>query len=159
MGHRHQRALRTAERSIELNENFAHGYFVLGETRIFMGNFADGLEPIGRCLRLSPSDPLAPIFLSMVALGHYHLGEYDEAIWCSEEALRRGRSYVALRTLAATLGQLERREEARAVIAEMDHIKPKDIKGHWHLTCPYADPVHEADFRGGLCRAGWPEPM
>ena len=154
MGHRHQRALRTAQRSIDLNENFAHGYFAFGETRIFMGDFAEGLEPIGRCLRLSPHDPLSPIFLSVLALGHYHLGSYDEAIWCSEEALRRGRGYIALRILAATLGQLERREEADAVVAEMDRFKPVDMKRHWYLTCPYAHSSDEANFIEGLRKAG-----
>src|SRR5262249_47515702 len=101
--------------------------FVLGETRIFMGDFAEGLEPIGRCLRISPNDPLSPIFLSVLALGNYHLGNYDEAIWCSEEALRRGRGYIALRTLAATLGRLERIREADAIVAEMERFKPVDM--------------------------------
>ena len=159
MGHRHQLALRTAKRAIDLNENFAHGYFVLGETRIFMGDFAEGLEPIARCLRLSPNDPLAPIFLSLVALGNYHLGNYDEAVWCSEEALRRGRNYIALRTLAATLGRLERMEEAGAIVAEMDSVKPRDMKSHWYLTCPYAHPSDEANFVEGLRKAGCEIPV
>ena len=133
MGQEHQRALRTARRAVDLNENFADGYFVLGEALIFTGKFAEGLDQIARCLRLNPNDPLAPIFFSVVALGNYHLGNYDDAIWCSEEALRRGRSYVVLRTLAATLGQLNRIDEARAVLAEMECIKPTDVKSHWYL--------------------------
>ncbi|HJU18522.1 MAG TPA: winged helix-turn-helix domain-containing protein [Stellaceae bacterium] len=154
MRRRHQRALRTAKRAIDLNENFAHAHFALGETRIFMGDFAEGLEPIARCIRLSPNDPLAPIFFSVLALGKYHLGDYDEAVWCSEEALRRGRGYVALRTLAATLGQLERSEEAVAVVGEMERFKPLDAKSHWSLTCPYARHSDEANFVEGLRKAG-----
>ena len=95
----------------------------------------------------------------MAALGNYHLGNYDDAIWCSEEALRRGHSYVALRTLAATLGQLNRTDEARAVLAEMECIKPTNMKDHWYLTCPYAYPSHEAQFLDGLQKAGWKGPI
>ena len=57
LAHRHERALRAAQRAIELNENFHPAFFALGETQIFMGDFPEALEPIGHCLRLSPSDP------------------------------------------------------------------------------------------------------
>ena len=67
LAHRHERALRAAQRAIELNENFHPAFFALGETQIFMGDFAEGLEPIGHCLRLSPSDPFSPVFVSLVA--------------------------------------------------------------------------------------------
>ena len=159
MRHRHELALRTAQRAIDLNENFAHGHFALGETLIFIGDFAEGLKAIARCLRLSPNDSLAPIFLSLVALGNYHLGNYDEAVWCSSEALRRGRGYIALRTLAATLGQLGQSEEAGAIVSEMDAVKPRDVKSHWYLTCPYAHPSDEAKFVEGLRKAGCEIPL
>ena len=151
---RHERALRAAQRAIELNENLHPGFFALGETQIFMGDFAEGLEPIGHCLRLSPSDPFSPVFVSLVALAHYHLGNYDEALRCSEHALRRGRAYVALRTMAATLGQLGRREEASIVLADMQRFKPLNLEGHWRLTCPYARAADEAKFVEGLRKAG-----
>jgi tetratricopeptide (TPR) repeat protein len=69
LAHRHERALRAAQRAIELNENFHPGFFALGETRIFMGDFAEGLEPIGHCLRLSPTDPFSPVFVSLPGTG------------------------------------------------------------------------------------------
>jgi adenylate cyclase len=154
LAHRHERALRAAQRAIELNENFHPGFFALGETRIFMGDFAGGLEPIGHCLRLSPTDPFSPIFVSLLALAHYHLGNYDEALRCSEEALRRGRAYVVLRTVAATLGQLGRRDEASTVLAEMERSRPMNLEAHWRLTCPYACVAEEAKFVEGLRKAG-----
>src|SRR5690348_1169734 len=154
LAHRHERALRAAQRAIELNENFHPGFFALGETRIFIGDFSEGLEPIGHCLRLSPTDPFSPVFVSLLALAHYHLGNYDEALPWSQEALRRGRAYVALRTMAATLGQLGRREEAGIVLTEMYRCKPANLEDHWHLTCPYALAADEAKFIEGLRKAG-----
>ena len=52
MTRRHERALGAALRAIDLNPNFALGYFALGETRIFMGQFAETIDPMLRCLRL-----------------------------------------------------------------------------------------------------------
>jgi tetratricopeptide (TPR) repeat protein len=159
LAHRHGAALHAAQRAIELNENFHPGFFALGETRIFMGNFAEGLEPISHCLRLSPTDPFSSVFVSLLALANYHLGNYDKALRCSRDALRRGRAYVALRTLAATLGQLGRLDEAGTVLAEMERSKPVNLEGHWHLTSPYARAADEAKFVQGLRKAGCKGPI
>jgi tetratricopeptide (TPR) repeat protein len=95
--------------------------------------------------------------VSLIALAHYHLGNYKEAVRYSERALQRRRIYVVLRTLAATLGQLGRTEDARSVLAEMEQIKPINLERHWELTCPYADPAHEAHLIDGLRKAGLPD--
>ena len=96
--------------------------------------------------------------MSLLALAHYHLGNYDEALRWSEQAVRRGRAYVALRTMAATLGQIGRREEARIVLADMQRFKPVNLEDHWRLTCPYARAGDEAKFVEGLRKAAgkWP---
>ena len=155
MTRRHERALFAAQRAIDLNPNFALGYFALGETRMFMGLFSETIDPMMRCLRLTPRDPFASFYVSLIALAHYHLGNYKEAVVYSEGALQRRRLYVVLRTLAAALGQLRRTEEAGTVLAEMELLKPIDIERHWMLTCPYAEPSHEAHLLDGLRKAGW----
>ena len=152
----HARALDAAERSIELNPNSALGYFALGETQIFLGRFSEGLDALSQCLRLSPRDPMAFLFFSLMAVAHYHLGDYDNAVRCSERALQRRRNYVVLRTLAASLGQLRRTQAARSVIAEMEGIEPPNAQRHWELTAPYADPAHKAHLLEGLKQAGLP---
>jgi adenylate cyclase len=152
---RHERALAAAQRAVDLNPNFALGYFAIGEARVFMGHFAETLDPMTRCLRLTPRDPFASFYVSLIALAHYHLGNYEEAVRYSEQALQRRRIYVVLRTLAATLGQLGRTEEARSFVAEMEQIKPNDVRRYWELTCPYKDPAHEAHLLDGLRKAGW----
>ena len=122
-----------------------------------MGNFAKALAPIAHCLRLSPTDPFAPVIISLVGLAHYHLENYDEAIRCCEHALRRVRTYFVLRTTVAALGQLGRREEARSLLAEMERVKPTNMQRHWEITSPYADPSHKVKFVEGLRKAGLPE--
>ncbi len=155
MTRRHARALAAAQRAIDLNPNFALGYFALGESRIFMGLFSETIDPMMRCLRLTPRDPFASFYISLIALAHYHLGDYKQAVAHLEKALQRRRIYVVMRTLVATLGQLGRIEEAGTLLAEMEGLKPNDVERHWALTCPYADPAHEAHLLDGLRKAGW----
>jgi len=145
MGGSHKRALATAQRAIDLNTNFAPGFLALGETRVFMGQFAEALDPLGRCLRLSPPEPFATFILGLIALAQYHLGKYDEAERYCEHALHMRRTYIVLRTMAAILGQMGKIEEAHAVLVEMDSLKPGNIR-HWELTCPYANPSDEAQL-------------
>jgi TolB-like protein len=155
MTRQHERGLAAAERAIHLNPNFALGYFALGETHLFMGRFAQTLDPMMRCLRLTPRDPFASFYISLIALAHYHLGNYNEAVRYADRALQRRRIYVVLRTMAASLGQLGRSGEAHSVLAEMEQMKPSNVGRHWELTCPYADPAHEAHLVDGLRKAGW----
>ena len=153
MLHTHERALRAARRAIDVNLNYAQGYFALGETRLFMGQFTEALDPLMHCLRLSPYDPSASVFLSLIALAKYHLCNFTEAAEYCERALQKRRTYVVLRSWAATLGQLGRTEEAWAVLAEMEQLKPANAERHWKLTCPYADPAHEVHLLEGLRKA------
>jgi adenylate cyclase len=154
---RHEAALASAQRAIALNPNFALGYFALGETRIFNGDFVDALDPLACCVRLSPRDPFSFFFISLSALAHYHIGNYREALEYSERALQRRRAYVVLRTAAATLGQLGRTEEASLALIEMGRTKPRCVARHWELTSPYANPAHEAHLLEGLHKAGLPK--
>ncbi len=150
----HQQALAEAQRAIDLSPNFALGHFALGMTRIFIGRFAEALDPLLRCLRLNPRDPQAYLFVSFMALAQYHLGNYEEAVHYAEQALSGRRLYAVLRTFLASLGQLGRTEEAKAVLAEMERIKPADAERHWEITSPYADPAHRAHLIEGLRKAG-----
>jgi TolB-like protein len=150
----HGQALSEAQRSIDLNPNFALGYFVLGLVRIYIGHFAEALDALLRSLRLNPNDPQAGSFLSFVALAHYHQGTYDEAVHYGELAVRGRRAYFALRTLAAGLGQLGRPEEAKPILNELERKKPANADEYFQITTPYAEPAHREHLLQGLRKAG-----
>ncbi len=154
MSGRHQQALSEAQRAIDLSPNFAIGYLALGRARIYIGHFAEAVDPLLRSMRLSPHDPLAWLFMHYIALAQYHLRNYAEAIHYSERAVRSRRVYTAMRTMLAGLGQLGRIAEASAVLAEMERIKPVDTERHWDITNPYAVPAHRTHLIEGLRKAG-----
>jgi hypothetical protein len=89
----------------------------------------------------------------VLALAHYHLGEYEEAARCAEHALRRRAGRFVLRTLIASLGQLGRTDEATALRPELQGLKVEDER-YWEVISPYADPAHRAHLQEGLRKAG-----
>jgi TolB-like protein/Flp pilus assembly protein TadD len=152
--HLHGQALEEAQRSIDLNPNFALGFFALGLVRVHIGHFREALDSLLRSLRLNPNDPQAGSFLSFVALAHYHQENYEEALHYSQLAVRPRHLHLGLRILLACLGQLGRTEEARPLLNEFISLQPKDPQRLFEVTTPYLDLRHRKHLADGLRRAG-----
>ena len=76
------------------------------------------LPVIELAVRLSAYDPRLFVWMPILALTHYLAGRYREALAACQRALAARPDYpVALRYLAATLGQLNRVADARPVLA------------------------------------------
>jgi TolB-like protein len=60
-------------------------------SRIFVGHFSEALEPLLTAKRLSPRDPLSYLFFYNIALAHYHLRNYEEAVHFAERSLSSDR--------------------------------------------------------------------
>jgi TolB-like protein/class 3 adenylate cyclase/Flp pilus assembly protein TadD len=153
MRHRHAQALGEAQRALDLNPNFALGFFSLGLVRVHMGLFPEALDALSRSLRLNPKDPQSGSFLSFVALAYYQQGDYSEAARIGELAMHARRPYLALRIVLASLGQLQRIEEARPILAEFESRQPKDPQAQFLATTPFADPAHRRHLLEGLLKA------
>ena len=150
---KHEQALAEAQRAIDLNPNFALGYFALGWIRVYLGRAADAIDPLLRSQRLNPNDPQVDTYLGQTALAYYHLKNYEEAVRCAVGSLRKRRHPFALRTLVASLGQLGRIGEARVASAELASLNVADNR-YWEVTMPYADAALRTEFDEGLRKAG-----
>ena len=150
----HAQALAEAQRSIDLNPNFALGFFALGLVRVHIGHFREALDSLLRSLRLNPNDPQAGSFLSFVALAHYHQENYEEAVHYGELAIRARQLHLGLRTLLASLGQLGRTEEAQPLLNEFNLLQPNDAQRLFEVTTPYLDLKYREHLADGLRRAG-----
>jgi tetratricopeptide (TPR) repeat protein len=150
----HEQSLAAAQRAIDLSPNFALGFFALGWIRVHLGHFPEAVDALLRSLRLNPNDAQAPTFLAVLALAHYHMGRYEDALRFAKQGLPRRPVPWALRTFAATLGQLGHIEEARAAVARLGEFKAADPERYWQTTSPYADPAHLEHLMEGLRKAG-----
>ena len=128
----HERALFAAQRAIELNPNFALGYFALGETHVFMGNFSETIDPI--CV----------VCVFLLGTRWLLFRQSDRAGTLSPRQLQGGRSLLGTR--AAKTAALRRAADAgrhpgpaRTVRGSpfrvcRDGGDQADYQGHWMLT-------------------------
>jgi TolB-like protein/class 3 adenylate cyclase len=149
----HEQSVAAAQRAIDLSPNFALGYFALGHIRIYVGRSSEAIDPLLRCLRLNPSDRQSEVYLGMTALAQYHIGNFEDSSEHCRRALRVRPHRWILRILLAALGQLDRREEAAAALAELEELRPPQPERHWEVTMPYADRASRAFFEEGLRKA------
>jgi len=147
-------AIAHASRAIELNGNFALGYFYLGVALSLDGRHDQALQAMETGLRLSPRDPRASTWLANKARALYHLRRYEEAIETALAARRiQPHAYGSL-VLVASCAQLGRDEEARSALAEIRALPDGSAKTmRWYLD-RYSDPVAREHMADGLRKAG-----
>jgi adenylate cyclase len=147
-------AIAYASRAVELNANFALGYFYLGVVLSLDGRHEEALEALDMGLRLSPRDPRMSTWLANKARALYHLRRYVEAIEAATAARRIRVHAYGLLVLAASSAQLERTSETAKVAAEL-HALPRDsaqIAG-WYLD-RYSEQAAREHMAEGLRKAG-----
>jgi TolB-like protein/class 3 adenylate cyclase/Flp pilus assembly protein TadD len=149
----HESALAAAQKAIDLMPNFVGAYHALGAIRLFLGRFDQVSDPIQRAMRLSPHDPLTMFYYYLLALAQYHQGHYEEATKLARTGIGVRPYHLLYRTLAACYGQLGHSEDARAALAELRRLMPKDAERLWEITHTYVDPAHRAHFIDGLRKA------
>jgi adenylate cyclase len=145
-----QASIAYASRAVELNGNFALGYFYLGVMLSLDGRHEDALEALDMGLRLSPRDPRMSTWLANKARALYHLRRYAEAIEAAAAARRIRPHGYGLLVLAASCAQLGRSEEAAKVLAEMRALPGDSAQiARWYLD-RYSDPSARAHMAEGL---------
>jgi tetratricopeptide (TPR) repeat protein len=103
--------------AVRLNPSHAQAHANLAFASNFLDRPNEALREIELALRLSPHDPLRFLWLPAVAISHYLAARYRDALGACQEALDSKPDYsVPIRYLVATLGQLGRHAEARAVV-------------------------------------------
>ena len=115
----YEAALEHADHAISVNPNDFGAY--LGRARAFAngGRPAEAEEPLLIALRLSPRDPLKSSALNTLAFARYFRGDYAEAAKLEQGVIRDYPGYaVPHQWLAASLGQLNRTDEAREALRQ-----------------------------------------
>ena len=125
--------------------------------RIYLGNFDEAIDTLLRCLRLSPNDQQAGGFIGQMAMAHYHLGHYEDAVRDVEQARRRRRDTLpdAHPDRRPGPARADRRGGDRARGAGA--VRPAECRAVLEAISPYVDPAHHAHLRDGLRKAGMTE--
>jgi tetratricopeptide (TPR) repeat protein len=120
---------------------------------VLCGRRDDAIAHIEKALRLNPHPP--DWYYWYLGTAQYLDRQYDRAI----ETLRRVETYRALsrRTLAASLAQLGRLDEARQEAELFMVSNPGFTINHWAESHPFRDGAAQQHFIEGYHKAGLPD--
>ena len=157
--HQNDEALAALDVSLELNPSFAQAYFAQGFNLLWHGRETEAEILLDRATMLSPRDNHLWSFHHVRASTHFSLGEYDIAAEFARRATRQSNAtYQAFAPLAASLGILGDKTEAKAAAADLLQRKPDyntDTARHELFYCNDVDFIER--FLQGLRLAGIPQ--
>jgi adenylate cyclase len=115
----HAESLAAADRAASLDPNSAAAHGAQGGARLWGGRPREAIQPLQTAMRLSPFDPLIPLWLHFIARAHYWAEDY---VASAATARQLRHSFPHFRqpynTLIAALGKTGQVEEARVVLAD-----------------------------------------
>jgi hypothetical protein len=121
-----------------------------------MGNFSDAKPAADETIRLRPHDPILHRCIMSKSIADYQTGHYESAEFVARDSLRTNGSWWMSNTiLAACLGKLQRRDEARVTIDKIRNAHPDLTLETIMQKMPFVDPRHREHLEEGLIQAGW----
>ncbi len=139
------------DRALELNPDFALGYFTRGLNRIFAGAPAEAIPDIERAIRLDPG--YNQQYLHYLGMAHLLLGNDETAVvMLRERILLVPDTDVGRVLLISALGHLGDREAAQATWAELIGINPEFSIDKWRARLPFVNPADADRIIDGLLR-------
>jgi TolB-like protein len=139
--------------ALKLDPNHADAWAMSSELMVLCGRRDDAIAHIEKALRLNPHPP--DWYYWYLGTAQYLDRQYDRAI----ETLRRVETYRTLsrRTLAASLAQLGRLDEARQEAELFMVSNPGFTINHWAESHPFRDGAAQQHFIEGYHKAGLPD--
>lgn len=124
-GHDRAAAFSAMEAALAISPSSALTY-ILGSVILGWGGDAErAIEWSERGMRLSPFDPWAFAAFDAQALGHFHLGRYDEAARAAYRAVQANPAHsITFVQLSAALAKLGRLEEAKVAASRVLELHP-----------------------------------
>ena len=151
----HSAAIESFNRAIELNPSFALAYYGKAHSLWHAGQAEQAVACHDEAIRLSPSDPLMWTFLASKAIALFLLERYDEALDCSRRAQQYPITAIwAFMAELATLGTLERHDEAALALERALQLEPRLDMPFIEKALPITDPASASHFYDGLKKAG-----
>jgi adenylate cyclase len=119
MSGRHAESVAEADLSVGLDPNSAAAHGAQGGARLWAGRPGDAIKPLQTAMRLSPFDPLFPLWLHFTARAYYWAQDYVAAIAAARKLRQSVPNFRQVyNTLIAALGQTGQVDQARVVMNE-----------------------------------------
>ena len=142
------------DRALELNPNFARGWYISGTLRVWAGQTEIAIEHSKIALRLSPRVRVGPSVMTIGA-AHFLARRFDEAVPQLLLAMQEDPSHPgAYRWLASCYAHMRRLDDARQVVEQLRTFTQEVIPNVSFLR----NPEHRELFLSGLRLAIGAEP-
>jgi len=150
---RHEEAALAARRCLDIDPNFAEGHAVFGLILVYSGKPHEAIASLQRAMRLDPH--YRDIYLHLLALAHFQLDEFEQAVAaCKRRLVRKPDSDASRVLLAAIYGHMGNIEESRVHWSEALRINPSYSLEHRRRILPYRNPADFEHLLDGLRKAG-----
>jgi adenylate cyclase len=119
-------AIAEAETAIADDPNNARAIATATFYRMFVGHAEDGIAGQETALRLSPRDPMAPIWQVHLCYLYNHLAQWEQSIeWCEKALANNVKEKAgALAALAVANAWAGHDREAKQAVAELRKVEP-----------------------------------
>ena len=158
--HRTDDAARLYQAALGLDRNYVPAIANLGYMRILNGQPGEAIPLLEQAIRMSPRDPLLPIWHSRIGLAEMFLERFDRAMASLETSRNLNPARVWCHMyLAANYALIGRIEDARPCLAEAQRIAPEltsiaSYKVMSQVTHANAQALREKTLIHGLRLAG-----
>jgi TolB-like protein/class 3 adenylate cyclase/Flp pilus assembly protein TadD len=151
-----ERSIKSLERAIELDPNFADAYAFLTVLYVADGRAGDGLKSVETAMRINPRYPFWYLF--MRGTTRYVVEDYESAIADFEAAAERSPTAPFVRWwLAASYAQAGQMEDAEWQVEELQLMGFEGTITTILETGHIQDPGYLSLYREGMRKAGIPE--
>lgn len=146
-------ALKTAEKAISLDPNFADGYALLATALHYGGKSREALEVMSEAMRLNPRYPY--IYRVMRGEIYFNQHDYENAIHDFLFSLERNPEAQEPRLwLAAAYAYVGKFEDAKWEIEQLRSTDAELTVARFEQVIPLNDPVQRKHLIEGLIKAG-----
>ena len=151
-------AVRELESCININPNFAHGYYGLASVYALSGQPEKAIEFADIAIRLNPNDPVMWMVLGHKAFAFALLGNFDEAIRLLEQSCQfPSAQFIPFMALASLYAIVGRTKDAAAALEHAKELEPKLSMRKMEEYLENADGKLRDILFDGFQKAGLPE--
>ena len=114
-----------AERAVKLNPSFPEALYRLGQSLVHSGQYADAEEYYHKAIALSPLDPNSNVYKNGLFFANLGQNNFEAALSYNDECRLQFPTVGTYKGFnAATLGHLERGDEAKLALEEYLVLRP-----------------------------------
>lgn len=146
------------DQALIANPNLAWAWHSSGMSKAIVGYPEMTVERATHAMRLSPQDPQQFAMLGILAIGHYFMGNHDEAHSCSEAALRDNPKFLLAACIcAANAAHLGRPEETKKAMTRLLKLDPDMRASNLEGFIAFQRPQEAERWLNDLTKAGLPK--